>query len=252
MVTLVSAIGCGTGESDLSPVPLRTARRIDSEAAEVGRWGGLKIHTAGIAIEDAPCVVIFLHGYGTPGTDLVPLGQELVIPGKTAFIFPEAPIALPEGGRAWCHLDGRGFNDSCARLKQLLSHLAATRPQCPIIIGGFSQGATIVSNLLDVSDYQTLRAAILYSPANRLQNPPPANQTHPIVLIAHGRKDPALPFSGAKALRDKFQQLGCNVTWVPFEGAHTIPAIAISRTKELIQSIASTTVGDNANQQHQR
>ena len=57
-------------------------------------------------------VVILCHGFGAPGTDLVPLGPELLaarpqLAESTRIIFPEAPLEPPElfGGRAWWPLD---------------------------------------------------------------------------------------------------------------------------------------------------
>jgi len=58
-------------------------------------------------------VVVLCHGFGAPGTDLVPLGQMLLrqpkLSGSVQFVFPEAPLSLesqgmPEG-RAWWSID---------------------------------------------------------------------------------------------------------------------------------------------------
>src|SRR6185436_178336 len=55
-------------------------------------------------------LVVLLHGYGAPGTDLVGLWRELRVPREVRFAFPEAPLALDLGmpgfeGRAWWNLD---------------------------------------------------------------------------------------------------------------------------------------------------
>ena len=59
-------------------------------------------------------VVVLCHGFGAPGTDLVPLGEELVdlrpeLAESVEFIFPAAPLSLEDiglaGGRAWWHID---------------------------------------------------------------------------------------------------------------------------------------------------
>ena len=57
--------------------------------------------------EKPELVVILCHGFGAPGTDLVPLGPELLsmrpqLAETTRIIFPEAPLEPPElfGGRA--------------------------------------------------------------------------------------------------------------------------------------------------------
>jgi phospholipase/carboxylesterase len=84
--------------------------------AEIVRFGDLTCRV--VAAEpgnNAPeLVALFCHGFGAPGTDLVPLGAELfqlnpALAGRVTFVFPEAPLSLAEqgmpGGRAWWHLD---------------------------------------------------------------------------------------------------------------------------------------------------
>ena len=207
----------------------------------------LKTHTAGAKIGDANCAIVLLHGYGAPGTDLLTLADAFALRGKPVYIFPEAPIQLAQGGRAWYELDGTGFDDSLAQIKQLLSGLATAHPKCPVVVGGFSQGATIASNVLDTSNCPTLRAAVLFSPDNFLQHPPRQREPLPKVLIAHGRNDTVLPFSGAEALRGTLSNLGCETTWVPFDGAHTISPEGLRSVNVLLQSVLQTATGDGAN-----
>ena len=63
-------------------------------------------------------IVIFCHGYGAPGTDLVGLGPEILnlkphLADKVQFFFPAAPLSMDSmgiyGGRAWWHLDMEKF-----------------------------------------------------------------------------------------------------------------------------------------------
>ena len=53
--------------------------------------------------------VVLCHGFGAPGDDLVPLYGELVHMrpdlAKQRFIFPEAPLSLGPGSRAWWMID---------------------------------------------------------------------------------------------------------------------------------------------------
>ncbi|MBI4723868.1 MAG: phospholipase, partial [Rhodomicrobium sp.] len=56
-------------------------------------------------------LVIFLHGYGADGNDLIGFGREWarILP-DAAFVSPNAPEALPSpffGGRQWFGLDTR-------------------------------------------------------------------------------------------------------------------------------------------------
>src|SRR6185503_7795958 len=53
---------------------------------------------------DGPLVVLF-HGFGAPGDDLVPLWRQLAVPSAIRFAFPEAPLDLSGGARAWWMID---------------------------------------------------------------------------------------------------------------------------------------------------
>src|SRR5688572_27072150 len=53
-------------------------------------------------------VVVLLHGFGAPGTDLVPLFRQLDAGAGVRFVFPEAPVSLGpsyDEGRAWWMID---------------------------------------------------------------------------------------------------------------------------------------------------
>jgi phospholipase/carboxylesterase len=55
---------------------------------------------------DGPLVVL-MHGFGAPGTDLVGLWRVLDVPRGVRFAFPEAPNEIPgmPGAKAWWNLD---------------------------------------------------------------------------------------------------------------------------------------------------
>ena len=73
-------------------------------------FGGLRVHLAGGTDRegggDGPLVVL-MHGFGAPGTDLVGLWRVLDVPREVRFAFPEAPNEIREmpGARAWWMLD---------------------------------------------------------------------------------------------------------------------------------------------------
>src|SRR4051794_4733929 len=115
-------------------------------------------------------VVVLMHGFGAPGTDLVPLWRELSVPSSVRFVFPEAPLDSGFGGRAWWHIDmarlqSRFSPDAVARLTTeipegidqaraaLLELLAAlerdfhSKPETTVI-GGFSQGAMLATDVV--------------------------------------------------------------------------------------------------------
>jgi phospholipase/carboxylesterase len=119
-------------------------------------------------------LVVLLHGYGAPGTDLVGLWRELRVPREVRFAFPEAPLALDLGmpgydARAWWNLDlpeleralsmGRedavaravpdGLDGARQRIEALLDGLETELavPRGRIVLGGFSQGAMVSTDL---------------------------------------------------------------------------------------------------------
>jgi phospholipase/carboxylesterase len=53
------------------------------------------------------------------------------------------------------------------------------------------------------------------------------------VVQSHGRQDPILPYANAEALRDVLKGAGCDVTFLPFAGGHTIPDDALSAISSL-------------------
>src|SRR5262245_44321350 len=79
-------------------------------------WGGLRCRVVdalptGVA---PPLAVILSHGYGAPGTYLVPLGLALGqvdrrLADGVQFVFPEATLSLGDiglpTGRAWWRID---------------------------------------------------------------------------------------------------------------------------------------------------
>src|SRR5438093_7142924 len=59
-------------------------------------------------------LVVLCHGFGAPGSDLVPIGEELFerrpeLAESVEFYFPAGPLSLEQygmfGGRAWWHID---------------------------------------------------------------------------------------------------------------------------------------------------
>ena len=220
-------------------------------------------------------VVILCHGFGAPGTDLVPLGPEFLdaspnIADSVQFIFPEAPLSLDEygmyGGRAWWPLDIEKLNAAIqtgtfrdlrndhpeglpeAR-EMLLALIAEVRertglPMSRIVLGGFSQGSMLTT---DVS--------------LRIEEPPGqlciwsgtllseddwrdlAAKRGPLnVLQSHGHHDPILPFEAATWLRDLFEESGFDVNFIEFPGIHTIPHPAKLALAQILDRMATDSV----------
>ena len=218
----------------------RLERELVSSPASDQPWSELKTHVHGTPVALADLAVVLLHGYGAPGSDLVALGDVIDAPPKTAFLFPEGPVSLEQGGRAWYRPSGERLEETRSQLRQLIADITRTSPDCDIVLGGFSQGAILASNLLTEAENSRLTGVILYSPAFDLSHPPTDNQPLPHVLIAHGRSDRILQFSESEKLRTELQTLGCEITWVPFEGGHTISPSVIEATSKFLATLKQT------------
>jgi len=215
-------------------------------------------------------LVVLCHGYGAPGTDLVPLAEELFDqnPGlreEVLFVFPEAPLSLEElglpEGRAWWPIDmvrlqlavstGRfqemqqdvpvGLQEARDQLLETLHELRA-RTGVDVrstVLGGFSQGAMIsVESGLHLND--NLAALIIYS--GTLIHLSEWSERAPRhaglkVLQSHGRQDPILPFALARSLEELLRSAGATVEFVPFGGGHQIPWDALQKTEALLQGL---------------
>ena len=122
---------------------------------------GLTARVVGPA--DATTTVVLMHGFGAPGTDLVPLAD--VLSRQARYVFPAAPLELGgfygDAARAWWLIDLARLEQELMRGKLDTSSvpdgLPAAREQVlrlvdqvearfggpghKLVLGGFSQGA---------------------------------------------------------------------------------------------------------------
>jgi phospholipase/carboxylesterase len=208
-----------------------------------------------------PPTLVLLHGYGSSADQWERFTKTIRWPATGRFVFPQAPgLTLPPdgppGGRGWWHLDlashiprGESMPDLSATqppgikvaaslVEDLLGRLGRS-PGGPIVLGGYSQGAMVASEVAFRSD-TPLRGLVLLSGTivdeaswernwSRRRGLP--------VFIAHGRADRVLPFAAAERLRLKFEAAGLKVTWCPFEGGHEIPAKVVIALNEFIDGL---------------
>lgn len=197
---------------------------------------GLDMHLRGVPLEEAKQIIVLFHGYGADGDDLVDLSTVMDVGAHGAFVFPIAPVELPRGGRAWFRRDRSNFETGVARARDFIAALAERYPQSVLIVGGFSQGAMLTVNLLETSS-APFEAALIWSPADLLITPLKGSRTKTPVFLSHGSVDPILPFLGATRLRDLLERSGYQVTWVPFEGRHTIPRVVIEGVNLFLRAL---------------
>lgn len=160
--------------------------------------------------DTAGALVVFLHGYGADGADLLGLADVLAphLPG-VAFLAPDAPErcvgggfgyqwfpipwidgspeAAAEAGLEAAALDLNGFLD--ARLAE-----AGLGPDRLVLVG-FSQGAMMS---LHVAPRRDREVAGIVAISGRLLRPEALAAeavVKPPVLLIHGDQDPVVPFS---------------------------------------------------------
>jgi phospholipase/carboxylesterase len=217
-------------------------------------------------------IAVLCHGFGAPGTDLVPLGDVLVDRmgaegDRVQFVFPAAPLSLDSlgipGGRAWWPIDMIKLQMAMAtgefrelrtespellpEMNGLLTQLAAElceRTQLPktqLILGGFSQGAMLST---DAALRMQERPGGLVVWSGTLLDETAwtevaAHGTSLQVVQSHAVDDAILPYAGAEALRDMLTAAGHTVDFQRFRGGHSIPEPAIRAAARLIAETVS-------------
>lgn len=203
--------------------------------------------------------LVLLHGYSSAPAEWLPFTTALRPGTRRRFVFPEGPMRGAGGqGRAWwrldlfSHLDGNGLPDLTAtrppalaaassRVQTLLREVSARleSPPADVVLGGFSQGGMVSAEVAFRSD-APLRALVLLSPTV-IDLPSwraglPARRGLP-VFVAHGRQDRVLAFGPTERFVASMRQAGLTVTWVPFDGAHDMPAAVVTALHQFLLRI---------------
>ena len=222
-------------------------------------YGGLDCRVVdGLGGADPEAAVILMHGFGAPGTDLVPIGQELIgmseaLAKTTRFYFPAAPLDLSmigmPGARAWWHLDvetlyqriatgevldpksreepPEGIGEVRARVLALVEEVREETglEMSRIVLGGFSQGSMLACDVaLRLAESPAGMALWSSMPICLLEwRKLVAQRAGTPVFLSHGTIDPLLPFPLAEEMKTLLGGAGLDVTFVPFAGPHAIP-----------------------------
>jgi phospholipase/carboxylesterase len=166
-------------------------------------------------------LIVFLHGYGADGNDLIDIGRawQGLLPG-TAFVSPHAPEVCGQApvGRQWFPLFTRaqnerweGVNRAAPVLQRFLDAELARRrlPPSALALVGFSQG-TMMALHVGLRRAAAPAAIVGYSgifvlPDNaRPETVAGELQSRPPILLVHGDRDDLIPpqalFQSAQAL----------------------------------------------------
>ena len=175
-------------------------------------------------------LVVFLHGYGADGNDLIELGRawERYLP-HAAFVAPHAPEPCGQApvGRQWFALTFRDPNERWAGVNQAAPILnrfldaELTRHQLPpsaLALVGFSQGTMMA---LHVGLRRAVRPAAIVGYSGLLVLPPQGNPetvaaeitARPPVLLVHGDQDELIPAQALFQATQGLAAFGVPVEW---------------------------------------
>lgn len=217
-------------------------------AGGCGRRSPLKSIISG---GDGPPTLVLLHGYGSSAEQWGPFTQTIHWPPPGRFVFPQGPEVMARTdaaaeGRAWWPLDLRshipegktapdlsrarppGLRVAASLVEDLLADRQVV-PRGPVVLGGFSQGAMVASEVAFRSHVQ-LSALIVLSGTlvdEQSWESHLAERRGLPVFLAHGRRDGTLPFAVAERFRQELEAAGLQVTWCPFDGGHEMPATVV-------------------------
>ena len=164
----------------------------------------------GAAKGDAKALVVFLHGYGADGADLLGLADALGphLPG-VAFVAPDAPepCAGNPFGRQWFPIPWLDGSTEAARdagivaasedLNAFLDARLAEEGVAPekLALVGFSQGSMMAMQVAPRRD-KAIAGVVAFS--GRLMAPErlvAETKVKPPILLVHGDQDPMVPFA---------------------------------------------------------
>ena len=229
----------------------------------MNRIGSLKCieaHSPEVTFEPELTIILF-HGYGADAYDLQTLSDVINTRKSTRWIFPQGPLEVPIGpgwtGRAWWNIDMRAIEEAAMRgetrdlsnenplgldkariaAMDMISKLKT--PWNKIILGGFSQGAMLATEIL-LHAPENPAAAILYSGAllkkEEWKNLAP-QRAGTKVFLSHGKNDLVLGHKGSQQLESLLNQAGLKAQLNSFDGGHEIPPQVIMKTNDFLSKL---------------
>jgi phospholipase/carboxylesterase len=175
-------------------------------------------------------LVVFLHGYGADGNDLIEIGRawQPAMP-HAAFVSPHAPYPCAQAptGREWFPLTDRaqserwrGVNSVAPVLDRFIDAELQRRnlPPAALALVGFSQGTMMALHVglrraaapLAIVGYSGL---LVTEPDGKPEALPAAIKSRPPVLLIHGDSDDLIPPQALFLAANGLAALGVPVEW---------------------------------------
>jgi phospholipase/carboxylesterase len=246
----------------------------DNSVMDAEKLGPLRartiVKTTGTTAKNAgaaPLTVVLMHGYGAPGDDLVALAGAIDAPPGTTFVFPEALLALSDrmmpflgDARAWWPVDiGRyerairqgtiedlikdepeGMTAAREAVIAMLAALEEKTPGTRLVLGGFSQGSMIATDVALRTKREIAGLVILSGTLLAAKDWLPAlpDRKGLPVFQSHGKDDPILPFALAQRLHRSMTEAGLAASFLSFEGGHGIPPAVLRDLGQFLRQVA--------------
>ncbi|MDQ3764460.1 MAG: phospholipase [Actinomycetota bacterium] len=164
-------------------------------------------------------LVLLLHGAGGSARQ----GIELMLPvadeHRLLLVAPKSRLLTWD-----VIIDGYGAD--VRRIDRLLDEVTAAYPVDRFTAGGFSDGASYAVSL-GLTNGDLLDSVVAFSPCF---GAPLVQHGNPRLFISHGTKDTVLPIDRcSRRLVRRLTQSGYQVTYLEFDGPHTVPTEVVDR-----------------------
>lgn len=205
--------------------------------------------------------VILFHGYGANAYDLAGLSSYILPDQGIQWIFPNGPIPIPVmpgyEGRAWfpiaidslqkamisgdpaplASVDPPGLEEAREKALNLIRSLDV--PWSKVVIGGFSQGAMLSTDIMLREKENPAGLLVLSGTLLKQDIWSELAQTKKgfPFFQSHGIQDPVLPYSAAQKLNEMFLSSGMEGELVSFLGGHEIPLPAVQKMNEYLSRL---------------
>jgi phospholipase/carboxylesterase len=190
---------------------------------------------------EADGLLVLHHGRGSDEQDLIGLADVLDPGGRLHVVAPRAPLRLAGSpGYHWYLVPRVGYPDpdtfdaayaELSAFHDVLWERTGIGPD-RTALGGFSMG-TVMSYALGLGAGRPAPAGILalsgFIPTVEGWRPSLEDREGTRILIAHGRGDPVIPVTFARAARDRLEPAGFDVDYLEFDGAHHVDPADIPR-----------------------
>lgn len=201
---------------------------------------------------DQPWIILF-HGFGADAHDLESLKDYITVISPVNYRFPNGVFEVPIGpgwtGRAWWPLvlsslpsDWSDYTPEpmdklIPAILKMITDLKV--PWNKIILGGFSQGAMLATELYLQAPEQPLGLISMSGSLIRqsVWSEKLEKRAGAKIFLCHGEYDQVLPIQGSQKLLNLCKQKGLVCQWLTFPGGHEIPPKALNGISQYINGL---------------